>query len=141
MSDANKSHSKQLFHILVAAAWIDGEMQSQEQKYLQKIAKEQNLLEEQEIQDLLSSDRPISSAKCYQLLENYLGDNPTSENYQDLLSAISSLVYVDDNIATEEAKLLTQLQELGANNTTSNSVFNKLLSHIQKLYKKGLASV
>ena len=141
MSDTNKAHNKQLFHILVAAAWIDGEMQPQEQDYLQRIAKEHNLLEDTEIQNLLSSDRPISSAKCYQLLENYLGNNPTAENYQDLLSAISSLVYIDDNIATEEAKLLTQLQELGVNNNTSNSVFNKLLSRIQKLYKKGLASV
>ena len=134
-------HSKQLFQILVAAAWIDGEFQPQEQKYLQKIAREHNFAEDAEIQDLLSSKKPISSAKCYQLLENYFGNNPTSEDYQNLLSAISSLVYSDDNIATEEAKLLTQLQELDPNSLNSKSVFNKLLSRIQTLYKKGLASV
>ncbi len=141
MSYSTEANSRQLFQILVAAAWIDGEVQPQEQEYLQKIAREHNLAEDSEIQDLLSSNKSISSAKCYQLLKDYLGTNPTSEDYHSLLSAISSLVYSDDNIATEEAKLLTQLQELDPNNLTSNSVFNKLLSRIQKLYKQGLASV
>ncbi len=138
---STEANSRQLFQILVAAAWIDGEVQPQEQEYLQKIAREHGLAEDAEIQDLLSSNKPISSAKCYQLLENYLGTNATSEDYQNLLSAISSLVYSDGEIATEEAKLLTQLQELDPDNLASNSVFNKLLSLIQKLYKKGLASV
>jgi uncharacterized tellurite resistance protein B-like protein len=133
--------NKQLLEILVAAAWIDGEFQPEEQQYLSRIAQEQQLNEDVEIQELLSNTRPISSAKCYQLLKNYLGDRPTLEDYNDLLSAISTLVYSDGDIATEEAKLLTQLQELDPNNSASNSTLDKILSRIQKLYKKGLASV
>ena len=141
MSNSTEANDKQLFKILIAAAWIDGEFQPEEQKYLQKIAAEHNFAEDSDIQNLLSSKKPIPSAKCYQLLEDYLGSNPTTEDYQNLLSAISTLVYSDNDITTEEAKLLTQLQELDPKSLNSKSVFNKLLSRIQTLYKKGLASV
>ena len=137
----NKHNNKQLFQILVAAAWIDGEVQPQEKEYLHKIATEQGFLEEQDIQELLSIKYPIPPAQCYQLLENYLGSNYSVEDYENLLSAISSLVYSDGDIATEEAQLLTQLQELDPNNLSSNSTLDKLLSQIQKLYKRGLASL
>lgn len=141
MSNSTEANDKQLFKILIAAAWIDGEFQPEEQKYLQKIAAEHNFAEDSDIQNLLSNKKPIPSAKCYQLLEDYLGSNPTTEDYQNLLSTISTLVYSDNDITTEEAKLLTQLQELDPKSLNSKSVFNKLLSRIQTLYKKGLASV
>lgn len=130
-----KNKNKQLLEILVAAAWIDGEFQTEEKEYLTKIAEQQASLEEAEIQQLLSNNESISSEKCYQLLEKYLGSNPNTEDYNRLLSAISSLVYSDGDIATEEAQLLTQLQELEPN---TNSVFDKILLRIQKLYRKGL---
>ena len=135
MSLSMKNKNKQLLEILVAAAWIDGEFQTEEKEYLTKIAEQQASLEEAEIQQLLSNNESISSEKCYQLLEKYLGSNPNTEDYNRLLSAISSLVYSDGDIATEEAQLLTQLQELEPN---TNSVFDKILLRIQKLYRKGL---
>lgn len=141
MSQMDSKMSRELFEILVATAWIDGEVQPQEQEYLAKLATEQGLSEDTEVQNLLSNKRSISSAKCYQLLRSYLGANPSLEDYQNLLSSISSLVYSDENIATEEAKLLTQLQELDPQNPTSDSVFDKVLGKIQSLYRKGLKSV
>lgn len=141
MSQTHSKMSRELFEILVATAWIDGEVQPQEQEYLAKLATEQGLSEDTEVQNLLSNKQSISSARCYQLLRNYLGANPSLEDYQNLLSSISSLVYSDENIATEEAKLLTQLQELDPQNPTSDSVFDKVLGKIQSLYRKGLKSV
>ena len=137
----NDDKNKQLFEILVGAAWIDGEIQPEEKEYLYKIGKQQGLTEETEIQELLSNSNGMSPAKCYQLLENYLGNSPKPEDYHHLLSAISTLVYSDGDIATEEAQLLNQLQELEPNNPPLNSVFDKVLSQIRKLYQKSLASI
>ena len=137
MSTSNNS-AKQLLKILVGAAWIDGEVQEPELKYLQRIVAENGLADDPEVQSLLSSEQQIPATKCYLWLANYLGDNPTEEDYHNLLSAISALVYSDGDIDTEEAKLLTQVQNLAPNKSTSNSAFDKVLKTIQKLYQKGI---
>ena len=127
--------NQQLFKILVAAAWIDGEFQAEEQNYLQKIAKDKNLLGNPEIQSLLATSKPISSEKCYQWLSEYLGEQPTEEAYQNLLAEIAGLVYVDGDIAEEEAKLLTTLQKRDPS-LHSTSIFKPILKTIRKLYRK-----
>ncbi len=141
MSQLTRDNNRQLFQILIAIAWIDGEVQSQEKKYLHEIAREQGLGTEAEIQELLSNTQPTSNTECYRLLEQYLGANPSLEDYHNLLSAISTLVYSDGDIATEEAELLTQIQELEPNNSSNNSIFEQLLSKIQKLYKSSLRAI
>ena len=141
MSRSPSKISKELLEILVAVAWVDGEIQPEEQAYLTKLAADRGWSTDVTVQQLLSDRQPISSAQCYQLLHNYLGANPSVADYQDLFAKISSLVYSDENIATEEAKLLTQLQELDPQNLASNSVFDKVLAKIQRLYKKAVASV
>ncbi|MGV2827607.1 tellurite resistance TerB family protein [Myxosarcina sp. GI1(2024)] len=135
------NNSKKAFKILVAVAWIDGEIQPQEREYLLKIAQEQGLAGEAEIQELLTSNKPIPPTRCHQLLREYLGSSPSVDNYQDLLSAISTIVYSDGDIATEEAELLTQMQNLDPSSLTSKSVLDKIQARIQKLYRRGLKSV
>ena len=129
-------NNQQLFKILVAAAWIDGEFQAEEQNYLKKIAKDKNLLEDPEIQSLLSTNNPIDSEQCYQWLSEYLGDRPTEEVYQNLLAEIAGLVYVDGDITEEEAKLLTKLQTLDPNQNNATSILKPVLTAIRKLYRK-----
>lgn len=141
MSQLTKDNNRQLFQILIAIAWIDGEVQSEEKKYLHEIATEQGLGTEAEIQELLSNTKSTSNTECYRLLEQYLGANPTKEDYHNLLSAISALVYSDGDIATEEAELLTQIQELEPDNSSNNSIFEQLLSKIQKLYQSSLRAI
>ena len=138
MAQSTLRNNQQLFKILVAAAWIDGEFQVEEQNYLTKVATDKNLLEDSEIKSLLSPDNPISAEQCYQWLEEYLGDKPTEEVYQNLLAEIAGLVYVDGDIAEEEAKLLTQLQALDPNNSSSISIFKPVLKVIRQLYRKHL---
>ncbi|VEP18837.1 conserved hypothetical protein [Hyella patelloides LEGE 07179] len=131
-------NNQQLFKILVAAAWIDGEFQAEEKTYLNKLAKDKNLLEDSEIQSLLSTTQPIDSEQCYQWLSEYLGSKPTEEVYQNLLAEIAGLVYIDGDIAEEEAKLLTQLQTLDPNNNNVASIFKPVLRVIRQLYRKQL---
>ena len=138
MVQSASNKDRQLFKILVAAAWIDGNFQAEEQAYLQKLAQDKNLSEDSEIQSLLSTKEPIDSKQCYQWLEEHLGNRPTSETYQNLLAEIAGLVYVDGDIAEGEAKLLTQLQALDPNNSNSASVFKPVFKAIRQLYRKRL---
>lgn len=131
--------NQQLFKILVGAAWLDGKFQEEEQAYLEKVAQDKQLLEDSEIQSLLSRKEPIEIEQCYQWLQEYLGDHPTEEVYQNLLAEIAGLVYIDGDIAEEEAKLLTQLQDLDPNKQNSASIFKPVLRLIRQLYRQKLS--
>ena len=141
MSQLTNNNNQDLFKILVAVAWIDGEVQPEERKFLEKIAAQKNLESTVEVQDLLASHQATSTAQVYELLKEYLGSNPSSDDYHDLLSAVSSLIYSDNDIATEEASLLTEMQNLDPTNSENSSVFDKLITKIQQLYQAGLSSV
>ena len=135
---AQSVEERDLLEILVAIAWIDGEIQAEERKFLEKIAKEHNLKSPTELQDLFKKHQNSSAEKCYQLLEKYLGSNPDPTAYETLLSAVSKLIYSDDDIATEEAALLTKIQNLDPQNLKSRSTFDKAIAKIQQLYQAGL---
>ena len=132
------ANNRDLFEILVAIAWIDGEIQPEEKEFLTQIAAEQNL---EVSEDLLTNHKTTSSDRCYDLLRDYLGSNPNVEDYNQLLSAVSTLIYSDNDIATEEASLLTKIQNLDPQNSASNSSFDKLIGKIQKLYRQGVKKV
>lgn len=135
---AQSVEERDLLEILVAIAWIDGEIQAEEKDFLEKIAKEHNLKSPTELQDLFKKHQNSSAEKCYQLLEEYLGSNPDPTAYETLLSAVSKLIYSDDDIATEEAALLTKIQNLDPQNLKSRSTFDKAIAKIQQLYQAGL---
>ena len=138
MTQLAKSNSQDLLEILVAVAWIDGEIQPEEKRFLETIAKEQNISSTTELQALLANYQGSSWERCYQLLEQYLGTNPDPADYQNLLTAVSKLIYSDNDIATEEATLLTQIQNLNPDNSQNRSTFDKAIKKIQKLYQLGL---
>ena len=140
MVHSASNNEQLLFKILVAAAWIDGNFQTEEQAYLQKLAGEKNLSQDSEIKTLLSAQEPIDSQQCYQWLEEYLGNRPTSETYQNLLAEIAGLVYVDGDIAEEEAQLLTQLQNFDPNTSHTTSIFRPILKAIRKLYRRSIVT-
>ena len=135
-----KNNNQNLLQILVAIAWIDGEIQSPEKEFLSKIALEQNICSPTELEKMLEQNQDSSSEKCYQLLTEYLGDNPNAEDYNHLLSAVSSLIYSDNDIATQEASILNKIQNLDPQNSPRNSVLDKVIGKIQKLYQAGLST-
>lgn len=139
MVQSTKNNKQNLLEILISIAWIDGEIQPEEQEFLAKIATEQNLESATELQDLLARHKNSSLEKCYQLLEEYLGLNPDPQDYDELLKAVSKLIYSDDDIATEEASLLTKMQNLDPSNLKTRSTFDKAIDKIRQLYQAGLS--
>ncbi|ELR97682.1 TerB family tellurite resistance protein [Gloeocapsa sp. PCC 73106] len=130
--------TKQLLKLLIAAAWIDGTIQPEERDYLNQMIATNALGDDSEIKMYLSEATPIDPQQCYQWLEEYLGQNPSKEDYQNLLESLSALIYVDDNVETEEAKLLTYLQNLEPGSQSQKSLFDNLFKGIQELYRKAM---
>jgi uncharacterized tellurite resistance protein B-like protein len=128
------SSVKQLLKILIGAAWIDGKIQPEEREYLQRVAKEKGVADDPEIQPLLHELVSVQPAKCYEWMQEYIGDRPSLEDYQGLIDSMSALIYSDGDVATEEAKLLNRLQLLDPTASSSKS-YNTVLKAIQKLYR------
>lgn len=133
-----QTKNKQLLKILIGAAWIDGIIQVEEREYLKRMAERQGLSEESDLKDLLSELKPVQPNQCYQWLEEYLGDNPSTNDYQELLETLSALIYSDGDVQMQEAQLLTKLQLLDPTQDSPKSAFDKILKTIQKLYKKAI---
>ncbi|MBE9115695.1 TerB family tellurite resistance protein [Lusitaniella coriacea LEGE 07157] len=137
----SKTKTKKIFRILMGAAWIDGIIQVEEREYLRRMATEQGIADDPEIQSLLSEIKQVSAEECYRWLEEYLGNDRTEADYQELLESLSALIYSDGEVDTQEAKLLAKVQLLDPTQDTPTSAFDKMLRTIQKLYRKGLENV
>ena len=130
---------KQILKILIAAAWIDGVIQPEERAYLHHVAKEFQLADDPEIRPLLSELKPVNATECYQWLEDYFGENHTAEEYHQLLEKISALVYSDGYVDVREAKLIEAIQSCDpANPDCKNSVWERILRKIQKIYRSAI---
>ena len=125
-----------LVKILIGSAWLDGKIQPEERTYLNRIAQEKGVAQDPEIYPLLQDLRQVETAECYQWVQDYLGNSPTTADYQNLLEAISGLIYSDSDVDTEEAKLLTQMQLLDPANHEPQPAHNAVMKEIQKLYRR-----
>jgi uncharacterized tellurite resistance protein B-like protein len=132
--------TKQLIKILMGAAWIDGVIQTEERQYLRRIAATYQVENDPELKPFLSELKPVQAQECYRWLTEYLGENHQEEDYQELIEALSGLIYSDGNVEVQEARLLTKLQELDPIYEQSKSPLDKLLEKIQKLYRKTMSS-
>jgi uncharacterized membrane protein YebE (DUF533 family) len=130
------SNVKSLVKILIGAAWIDGRIQPEERQYLREIAQAKGLSTDPEIKPWLYELVPVQPKECYVWVKEYLGDRPSLEECENLIEAISGLIYSDGEVATEEARLLTKLQELAESNDSAQPVYNALLKQIQQLYRR-----
>jgi uncharacterized tellurite resistance protein B-like protein len=129
---------KKILKILIGAAWLDGVIQPEERQYLRRIATEFNLADDPEIKPLLSELKTVQPQECYQWLEDYLGENHSTEDYLELLEKVSGLIYSDGFIDMREAKLIETVQTSEPVTESDRSTFDKLLKRIQKLYKKAV---
>ncbi|MDP5018346.1 TerB family tellurite resistance protein [Anabaena sp. UHCC 0187] len=132
----NNFHEKKLVKILIGAAWIDGKIQPEERQYLREIAQVKGLANDPEIKPWLYELVPVRPKECYEWVKEYLGDRPTQEDYENLIEAISGLIYSDGDVATEEARLLCQLEELSKSSEANLSTHTTLLKQIRKLYRR-----
>ncbi|AFZ59740.1 TerB family tellurite resistance protein [Anabaena cylindrica FACHB-243] len=132
----NNSDVKNLVKILIGAAWIDGRIQPEERQYLREIAQAKGLANDPEIKPWLYELVSVQPKECYQWVSEYLGDHPSLEDCENLIEAISGLIYSDGEVAIEEAKLLTTLEELSKSHESTPSAYTPLLKQIQKLYRR-----
>jgi uncharacterized tellurite resistance protein B-like protein len=130
------SNIKTLLKILIGAAWIDGKVQPEEREYLHRVAKEKGLANDPELRPWLYEFRAVQPQECYKWVQEYLGDRPTSEDCQNLIEAISALIYSDGNVANEEAKLLMEIQQLDPGQEPLASVHPSILQAIKQLYQR-----
>lgn len=124
---------KQLIKILIGAAWIDGKVQIEERKYLHQLAQNKGVADDPELRPWLYGLKSVSAAECYTWIEDYLGQQPTQENCQQMIEAVSALIYSDGDVVNDEAKLLTQLQLVPAGGG-SDRFFKPVVKAIRKLY-------
>lgn len=132
----SNSSVKNLVKILIGSAWIDGIIQPEERQYLKELAKEKGVADDPEIKPFLYELVPVKVSDCYAWVREYLGDSPTTEDCQNLIQSISGLIYSDGEVAVEEGKLLTRLQNLSNESDSNHSTINVILKQIQKLYKR-----
>lgn len=130
------SSVKNLVKILIGAAWIDGKIQPEEREYLRQIAQQKGVANDPDIKPLLYELLSVPPTECYNWVSEYLGSSPTNQECQNLIEAISGLIYSDGDVATEEARLLSRLQDLSSDNDQSNAKVNSILKQIQKLYRR-----
>ncbi|MBD2693239.1 TerB family tellurite resistance protein [Anabaena catenula] len=130
------SNVKNLVKILIGAAWIDGRIQPEERQYLREIAQAKGLANDPEIKPWLYELVPVQPKECYKWVREYLGDCPSLEDCENLIEAISGLIYSDGEVGIEEARLLTTLEELSKSHESSHSAHMGLLRQIQKLYRR-----
>jgi uncharacterized tellurite resistance protein B-like protein len=135
-----QNQTKLLVKILVGTAWLDGIIQPQERKYLQKVVAENHLNDDGEIKSLMSEIKPVNPPQCYEWLEEYLGANPTIKDYEELLESISALIYSDGDVDMQEAKLLNHLENLDPNSVTKKSMLDQILKSVRQLYQKAIVN-
>lgn len=131
-------NTQQLLKILIAAAWLDGSIQPEERKYLHRMVNQYNLAQDPEIHVLLLESVPVKSEDCYRWIKEYLGDNPSEADYQNLIEAVSQIIYSDGNVETQEAEFLNKIQDLATHNDSPHPVLDKVLKTIQNLYQKAV---
>ncbi len=126
---------KNLVKILIGAAWLDGKIQPEERQFLHQVAQEKGVAADPEIQSLLHEFRAVQPTECHQWVKDYLGDRPSAEDYHKLIEAISGLIYSDDNVAIEEAKLLTKLESFNPASGSPQAGYSSVLKEIQQIYR------
>ena len=136
-----KYKNKQLLKILIGVAWIDGIIQMEERNYLKHILEYHGLSKDIELQYFLSELKPIKANQCYQWLEEYLGNNPTREDYQELLESLSALIYSDGDIQIQEAQLLNKLQFLDPSQNYYQLSFARTVKILQKMFRNAIDKI
>jgi uncharacterized tellurite resistance protein B-like protein len=129
-----QSQPKLLISILIGVAWLDGEIQPAERQYLAKVAQTYHLEKDTEVEPLLTGAIKISAAQCEQLIQEYLGNRSIHDDDQ-LIEAISGLIYSDGDVAVAEAKLLVDIQSTPSLIKPNQS---PLISRIHHLYQNWL---
>lgn len=138
---STQSDTKTLLRILIGTAWIDGEIQPEERKHLNRVVAEAGLAEDADIRPLLNGLVEIKPQQCYEWVEAYLGEQATLEDCRRLMESISALIYSDGVVDLEEAKLLNRLQTFSlqgfedAQGASPKALAKKVVHTLRQFYR------
>jgi uncharacterized tellurite resistance protein B-like protein len=132
---------KQLVKILIGVAWIDGKIQPEERQYLRRIAQEHGLADDEELKPWLYELRAVTVAECYGWIKEFLGHHPTADTCNQLIEAVSGLIYSDGEMANEESKLVNRLLQLDAPQSEPKQLYQTMLQAVQQLYRRWADSI
>ena len=130
-----KSSPQLLLKIVTGTAWLDGKVQIEEQEYLKRIARANNVMDDPELSPLISGLKRVTREECYQWVEEYLGKNPSQEDQNQLVEVISGLIYSDGVVDSAEAQLLTDVSNPQAASSSPLQKFKqRVIRGLQKAY-------
>jgi uncharacterized tellurite resistance protein B-like protein len=131
-----QARARSLLKILIGVAWLDGQIQPQERQYLATLAQTHQLDRDPEIDTLLTSSTGVTLGECERWIQAYLGDRSIYDD-DELIEAISGLIYSDGDVATAEANLLVNIQsEPSAGVPTQQSLVTKIRQLYQNWFQK-----
>jgi uncharacterized tellurite resistance protein B-like protein len=138
--------NKAIFKILVGVAWIDGQVQPEERDHLQHLAQRQGLDQDEELLPYLSGKKPVEAEDCYRWISDYLGTKASDDRVKDdranqLLEAVSGLIYSDGDVETAEAALLQSLLPLPETSPSDAPTSDAVLKRIRSLYRHWLSKL
>jgi carotenoid cleavage dioxygenase len=110
-------NDKQLLKVLWGIAWLDGILEPGEQLYLKQVANEKGLADDGEIKTLLAG-KPVKSDEAYTFLAEYLGTNPSDEDYDELCRSLETLIALDSVIEDVETEFLASIPTRETRETT-----------------------
>jgi hypothetical protein len=140
-----QAQKRSLLKILIGVAWLDGEIQPEERQYLSKVAQADHLADvttaveklDPEIDSLLTGTTKVTLTECEQWIEDYLGDRSIHDDDQ-LIEAISGLIYSDGDVAIAEANLLVNIQ---SEPSSAPSTKQPLVTKIRQLYQNWVQKI
>ncbi len=127
-----------LLRIVAGSAWVDGHLEEEEVKYLERLLERYDLMDNTELKSLLQE--PISARQTESWMVEYLRDATEDERMQ-LLGAIGNLLIADDRVSPEEHELLDDYHTLMSNIPPRIEAAPKLVSAVGQFFKKVVQAV
>jgi len=128
----NKELSNAIAKVLIAAAWVDGVVQPEEERFLRDFIGRMPGIDEFTWQDLLPLiERPIYEAERIRMLRDLRNLIVDQKDRRFAIQAINQLFISDGEIAPEEEEAVKQIVSII--NGDETAVYQEMLKMIQKL--------
>lgn len=136
MDQANQN--RLLLKIVAGSAWVDGQLDTEEIQYLERLLERYDLAHDAELKPLLQQPIPVQQTETWMV--EYLRDATEDERMQ-LLGAIGNLLIADDQVSPEEHELLDDYHALMSNIPPRVDAAPKLVSAVGQFFKRVMQSV
>jgi len=127
---ANKEFIISLAKVLIAGAWVDGNLQSEEINSLKDIIFSLPKITGKEWLELeIYMDSPVKDEERNQLIQQLISKITTSSDKKLIINSLSKLFAADNNTSQSEKTLLQQIETNIAQNSGIFSTFSNLIKN------------